>query len=226
MPAVDTRAAGLFLGIGVHPRLSCAAGGYCLQRTWAAQCWPLAIPWLSSFCESLLKVSSRRVLHSLGVLAHRHTGGIGSVGSLRVEEVDGQQEHQDRGSSALHELGGGGGRTCKSRGGEGTTGSQSIFTTSLHLYLVNALQLRMLQSYSSSQRWVIRMWKLGKAAAPENWRLDLFTLKSSWRRGDKLKAHSLMNGLEKLFGSCCFPCLRSARTKVFNEAERWQIKNW
>lgn len=96
-------------------------------------------------------------MHSLGVLAHRHTGGIGSVGSLRVEEVDGQQEHQDSGSSALHELGGGGGRTCKSRGGEGTTGSQSIFTTSLHLYLVNALQLRMLQSYSSSQRWMIRM---------------------------------------------------------------------
>lgn len=132
MRAVDARAAGLFLGIGVHPRLSCAGGGYCLRCTRAAQRWPLAIPWLSSFCESLLMLSGRRGSHSLGLLAHGHAGGIGSVGNPCVKEVDGQQEHQDRGSSALHELGRGG-CTRRARGGKGTTDSQSIFAAS-HLY--------------------------------------------------------------------------------------------
>lgn len=68
-----------------------------------------------------------------------------------------------------------------------------IFAVSLHLFLVNPVQPKMLRNESSSQTWVMRVWKTGKAVKLENWWLDLFTLKSSWRRGDNLKAQSLMN---------------------------------
>lgn len=73
-----------------------------------------------------------------------------------------------------------------------------IFAVSLHLFLVNPVQPKMLRNESSSQTWVMRVWKTGKAVKLENWWLDLFTLKSSWRRGDNLKAQSLMN--ERFWG--------------------------
>lgn len=47
-------------------------------------------------------------------------------------------------------------------------------------------------------------------------------LKKSWQF-ESTESNEWMNGLEELFGSC-FPCLCKATTKMFNGAERWQIK--
>lgn len=68
-----------------------------------------------------------------------------------------------------------------------------IFTVSLHLFLINPVQAKMQLKEISSQTGLMGVWKTGKAVMLKKWWLDLFTLKSSWRRGDNLKAQSLMN---------------------------------